>query len=545
MKKILLLLTLCIYYASSFGQQELLSNGSFSQPNNQWFGTATSQYLNNYNGGNYCPQSSGNTYNFFGDAQEQTGADNMIEGIYQDVSIPANSASVTLTFRMSINTLEPFDPVDVYDYLFVNVLSPSGAYLQNLLTIDNSFGSYGIPGCATWFTYTVDVPSSFFGQSLQLAFQASTDVSYPTIFRIDDASLISFAQAPCSYTLSSNSYTCPTAAGGTYPSVATVNTQSGCAWSATVLTGASWLSTNSQGTGSGSVNITVTQNTSSSPRTGTISVGGQTLTVTQPGESCAYTLSSNSYTCPTAAGGTYPSVATVNTQSGCAWSATVLTGASWLSTNSQGTGSGSVNITVTQNTSSSPRTGTISVGGQTLTVTQPGESCAYTVSSNNYICENSSAATLNSIALVNTAAGCGWSALVTSGISWLACSSSGDGSGFVNIIVLENTTGAIRTGTVDIQGEVITIIQPESSVSVEEMSVNNALAFFPNPTHGILTVENPAAEKQGLRISNGLGQVVRYEMLGSGKNVIDLTSLSNGVYFIQLGDSKVEKLVVN
>lgn len=456
MRKILLLLTLCIYYASSFGQQELLSNGSFSQPNNQWFGTATSQYLNNYNGGNYCPQSSGNTYNFFGDAQEQTGADDMIEGIYQDVSIPANSASVTLTFRMSINTLEPFDPVDVYDYLFVNVLSPSGAFLQTLLIIDNSFGSYGIPGCATWFTYTVDVPSSFFGQSLQLAFQASTDVSFPTIFRIDDASLISFAQAPCSYTLSSNSYTCPTAAGGTYPSVATVNTQSGCAWSAIVLTGASWLSTNSQGTGSGSVNITVTQNTSSSPRTGTISVGGQTLTVTQPGESCAYT-----------------------------------------------------------------------------------------VSSNNYICENSSAATLNSIALVNTAAGCGWSALVTSGISWLACSSSGDGSGFVNISVLENTTGAIRTGTVDIQGEVITIIQPESSVSVEEMSVNNALVFFPNPTHGILTVENPAAEKQGLRISNGLGQVVRYEMLGSGKNVIDLTSLSNGVYFIQLGDSKVEKLVVN
>jgi hypothetical protein len=34
-------------------------------------------------------------------------------------------------------------------------------------------------------------------------------------------------------------------------------------------------------------------------------------------------------------------------------------------------------------------------------------------------------------------------------------------------------------------------------------------------------------------------------MLGLGKNVIDLTTLSNGVYFIQLGDSKVEKLVVN
>jgi len=126
MRKFLLLLTLCIYYASSFGQQELLSNGSFSLPNTQWFGTASSQYMYNYFGGNYCSQSIGNTYHYFGDVQEQTGGDDMIEGIYQNVSIPANSASVTLTFKMSINTLEPADPVNVYDYLFVNILSSSG-----------------------------------------------------------------------------------------------------------------------------------------------------------------------------------------------------------------------------------------------------------------------------------------------------------------------------------------------------------------------------------------------------------------------------------
>jgi hypothetical protein len=83
-----------------------------------------------------------------------------------------------------------------------------------------------------------------------------------------------------------------------------------------------------------------------------------------------------------------------------------------------------------------------------------------------------------------------------------------------------------------------------TSVGIEDLN-QAKLAFFPNPTQGILTVENPSSEKQAMRISNELGQVVRYEMLGSGKNVIDLTSLSNGVYFIQLGDSKVEKLIVN
>ena len=455
MKKVLFFLALCVYGVSSFGQQELLLNGSFSLPNNQWFATATSQLLYNYSGGSYCAQSPGNYYHFFGDDLEQTGANFMAEGIYQNVFIPANAASVTLTFKMNISTLEPVG--GVYDFLFVNILSSSGALLQTLYTADNSFGSTNvIPGCAPWYVYSVDVPSAYFGQNVQLAFQGSTDSSYPTIFRIDDASLISYSQAPCSYSLSNSSYTCPTAAGGTYPSVVNVNTQAGCSWNATVLTGASWLSTNSFGTGSGSVNITVTQNTGSTARTGTISVGGQVLTVTQPGGACSYTLTSN-----------------------------------------------------------------------------------------NYVCANSAAGTFNSIALVNTAAGCGWSANVTTGNTWLACSSSGNGSGAVNIIVLQNTTGALRTGTVDIQGEVITIIQPESGVSIEELKVNSDLAFFPNPTQGMLTVENPSAEKQGLRISNELGQVVRYEMLGSGKNVIDLTSLSNGVYFIQLGDSKVEKLVVN
>ncbi len=69
--------------------------------------------------------------------------------------------------------------------------------------------------------------------------------------------------------------------------------------------------------------------------------------------------------------------------------------------------------------------------------------------------------------------------------------------------------------------------------------------YYPNPAHGSLTIENPKNEKQGLRISNELGQVVRYEVLDSGKNTIDLTEMSSGIYFIQLGDSKVEKLIVN
>ena len=454
MRKFLLMLSIALSSTLVLAQQELITNGSFTgQGIAPWTLMPESTGQSFFSGGNYCPQSAGNSYVFFGDQFEQTGVDITYAGIYQTISIPGNTLGLSLTFKMSINTLELGG---FYDWCYAKIRDSNGVYLETLIATTNSDGAEGIPGCSLWNEYTVSIPNTYVGQTVQLAFENTSDGSNPTIFRLDDVSVLATFTEPCSYSFSSSFYTCPTAAGGTYPSVATVNTQAGCAWSATVMTGASWLSTNSQGIGSGSLNITVTQNTSSSVRVGTISVGGQIFSIVQPAEGCAFTLSSN-----------------------------------------------------------------------------------------NYVCANGSAATLNTIAAVNTAVGCGWSALVTSGISWLSCSSSGVGNGDVSIVVLQNTTGAIRTGTVDIQGEVITIIQPASGVSVEEMNVNNALAFFPNPTHGILTVENPAAEKQGLRISNGLGQVVRYEMLGSGKNVIDLTSLSNGVYFIQLGDSKVEKLVVN
>jgi hypothetical protein len=455
MRKLLLLLSIALSSAFVLAQQELITNGSFTGLGiSPWTVMPGSTAQSFFSGGSYCPQAAGNSYVFFGDQFEQAGVDNTAAGIYQAISIPANTTSLSLSFKVSINTLE-FNG-GFYDYFYVNVLSSNGAFLETLWSTYNGAGVADIPACAPWNEYVVTIPNTYIGQTIRLDFESTTDGSSPTIFRLDDVSVLA-----------------------TLP------------------------------------------------------------------QSCTYSLSTSSYNCPTAAGGTYPSVANVNTQAGCSWSATVLTGASWLSTTSQGSGSGSLNITVTQNTSSSARTGTISVGGQILTVTQPGGACAFTLSSNNYACANGSAATLNSIATVNTAVGCGWSALVTSGISWLSSSSSGVGNGDVNIVVLQNNTGAMRTGTIDIQGEVITITQPASGVSVEEMNIKNALAFFPNPTQGLLTVENPASEKQGMRISNELGQVIRYEMLGSGKNVIDLTSLSNGVYFIQLGDSKVEKLIVN
>jgi lysyl endopeptidase len=88
-----------------------------------------------------------------------------------------------------------------------------------------------------------------------------------------------------------------------------------------------------------------------------------------PPASCSYSLSSSSASVGSGGGsGSF----TVSTSSGCNWSAT--SGASWISTSSSGSGSGTVQYSVSANTSTSARTGTISAGGQTFTITQSGQS---------------------------------------------------------------------------------------------------------------------------------------------------------------------------
>ena len=113
------------------------------------------------------------------------------------------------------------------------------------------------------------------------------------------------------------------------------------------------------------MNYSVAANVTTSSRTGTLTIGGQTLTVTQAG--CSYTVSPTTQSIG-AAGGT--ANATISTTSGCPW--TAVSNDTWLSTTSSGSGSGSatVNYSAAANGTSSSRSGTLTIAGQTVTVTQ-------------------------------------------------------------------------------------------------------------------------------------------------------------------------------
>ena len=105
---------------------------------------------------------------------------------------------------------------------------------------------------------------------------------------------------PCVPTISPASADLTSAAGA---GAVTVTAATGCAW--TAASNASWItiSTGATGSGNGSVTYSFAANTGSTSRTGTLTIGGKTFTVTQAAAPCVPTISSAS-TSVTSAGWT-------------------------------------------------------------------------------------------------------------------------------------------------------------------------------------------------------------------------------------------------
>ena len=152
------------------------------------------------------------------------------------------------------------------------------------------------------------------------------------------------------------------------PASLNVTSGTGCNWTAT--SNVAWISITSgaSGTANGTVNYTVAVNPSSSTRTGTLTVAGATVFVTQDA-ACTFTVSPLSPNA-TVTGGA--ATLSVTSGAGCGWTAS--SNNAWISVTggSTGSGNGTVSYTVAANGTSSARTGTLTVAGQTVTVSQAG-----------------------------------------------------------------------------------------------------------------------------------------------------------------------------
>ncbi len=340
-------------------------------------------------------------------------------------------------------------------------------------TATGSVGVTAATGCAwtavsnntSWLTVTGGASGSGNGTvTFSASSNPNTSSRTGTITIAGQTFTVTQAAAACTYALLPASQSV-VASGGT--GTITVSTLAGCAWTA-VSNNTSWLTVTSgaSGTGTGTVGFSAAANPNTSPRTGTLTIGGQTFTVTQAAASCTYALAPTSQSV-VAAGGTGSTA--VTTQTGCAWTG-VSNNTSWLTVTSGATGSGngSVAFSAAANASTSPRTGTLTIGGRTFTVAQAAAACTYAIAptSQSVVAGGGTGSTT-----VTTLAGCGWTG-VSFDTAWLTVTSgaSGTGTGTVAFSAAANTNTSSRVGTLNIAGQMFTVTQPPCTYSLAPTS---------------------------------------------------------------------------
>ena len=292
--------------------------------------------------------------------------------------------------------------------------------------------------------------------------------------------LLRYESAACTFDISPSGNTF-SSSGSTGNSIHVTPTSSTCSW--TAVRSNSWITitSGSSGTGPGTVTYSVSAN-NGGPRTGTITIGGNDFDIVQSGTTaCTSTISPTSSpvlraspTCTAMGCGSI--TGTVSVSSTCSWGATSTD--PWITVTAPaglGNGNGTVSYTVSPNTGA-PRTGTITIGGKTFTVSQDGSApCTFAVSPTPYPAFNGSGNN-GTITVTPSAGSCSWSA-TSSDPSWIQITwGSGTGTGDVTFTITANP-GAERTGTITIGDQTVTIAQATATKPLYFLHVDTSLPW--------------------------------------------------------------------
>jgi all-beta uncharacterized protein len=273
-------------------------------------------------------------------------------------------------------------------------------------------------------------------------------------------------QQTCGYSVSAT--TLPMADAGGQASIA-VSTRTGCAWSAASNSAFITLTSASANTGSGAATFSVAAN-SGAPRDGSLTIAGHMVSVIQAGSSAisacvtTFCVLSGSRGCglppPSLSGAGGSVFAGVFAPPTCNW---FVTADSWLTADPpSGSGNATIQLRGDPNPSS-PRTGNVAAGGQTLTVGQA--TCVVTLSPSSIGGFGVETASFNVAAEGATLS----VAVLTVCASWSASGSdpgfltfpnglSGSGNGTITIVVAPNS-GAPRSASFLVGNATVTIAQ--------------------------------------------------------------------------------------
>ena len=414
-----------------------------------------------------------------------------------------------------------------------NIGAAGGTFTVNVTVTAGAGCSWAASGNSSWVAITSADAGTGNG-TVAVSVNPNTGAARSTTLTIAGKSFtVSQAAAPCSFSLSPTSQTITSAATNGSFSVSAGNN---CSWTAT-SNNADWLTVTSAptGTGNGSVSFSAAANPGAQ-RVGTITVDGQTFTVTQAAvPACTFSLSPTSQSVTSSATtGSF----TVTAGTNCSWTAT-SNNADWLTITSapNGTGNGSVTFSVAANPNAQQRVGTIAVNGQTFTVTQAAlQPCTFSFNP----------ATLTVPAsggpgtfAVQTTANCGWTAASSNG-DWLTLTTvpTGVGTGTVGFNAAPNTGTQQRVGTITVNGQPFTVTEL-GQVPCTYSIAPAGQTVGPEGGGGSFTVTTPATCQWSAASSNPDWLVITSASTGTGNGSITFNAAPNS------GGQRVGTIVVN
>jgi hypothetical protein len=97
-----------------------------------------------------------------------------------------------------------------------------------------------------------------------------------------------------------------------------------------------------------------------------------------------------------------------------------------------------------------------------------------------------------------------------------------------------------------ISAQLITYLNP--STGIKNVNRSSELSLFPNPSHGSFTLTIPNKyQKATVEIINILGDLIWSRQLPAGNNIVELSNLTSGMYFVSVRNDKfnsISKLII-
>jgi hypothetical protein len=88
----------------------------------------------------------------------------------------------------------------------------------------------------------------------------------------------------------------------------------------------------------------------------------------------------------------------------------------------------------------------------------------------------------------------------------------------------------------------------DQTASLNEYSIAQ-FSMFPNPSSGLLTIQSSSNEMETALIYNSNGQIIQEIAIGTNQTNVDISNLTNGIYFVQLQSSnqtsEVQRLIIS